>query len=83
MKEKKEETEIEKKVVNVLEKVRPYIQADGGDVLFDRFEDGVVYVKMIGACMHCAMADFTLTDGIESALVSEIPEVIKVVNITD
>ena len=82
MEEKKDIT-VEDKIVRVLEKLRPYIQADGGDVLFDRFEDGVVYVKMVGACMHCPHASMTLNDGIESALVAEVPEVIKVINVVD
>ena len=51
-----------------------------GDVKFNRFENGVVYVSMIGACSNCMVADVTLEDGIEAALINEIPEVIKVVN---
>ncbi len=72
--------EIEKKIISVLDKIRPYIQNDGGDVEFVRYENGVVYVKLIGACSDCPLADNTLEDGIETALTSEIPEVIKVVN---
>ncbi len=72
--------EIENKIKEVLDKIRPYIQNDGGDVEFVRYENGVVYVKLIGACSDCPLADNTLEDGIETALTSEIPEVIKVVN---
>ena len=63
-----------------LDKIRPYLQNDGGDVIFKRFENGVVYVALIGACSNCPMAAMTLQDGVESALVSEVDEVIKVVN---
>lgn len=72
--------EIENKIKEVLDKIRPYIVNDGGDVEFVRYENGVVYVRLMGACSDCPLADNTLESGIESALVSEIPEVIKVVN---
>lgn len=78
-KNKIDEAEIVKKVQDVINKVRPYLQNDGGDVLFKRYENGVVYVKLIGACSNCSMAQMTLQDGIENALISEVPEVIKVI----
>ena len=68
------------KINEVIDKVRPYLQNDGGDVKFKRYENGVVYVSLVGACSNCPMATMTLQDGIESALISEIPDVIKVVN---
>lgn len=71
------------KINEVLNKIRPYLQNDGGDVKFEKFENGVVYVSLLGACSNCPMAVMTLQDGVESALVSEIPEVIKVININD
>ena len=74
------EKEIVVKINEVLDKVRPYLQNDGGDVQFKRYENGVVYVSLVGACSNCPMAAMTLQDGSETALVSEIPEVIKVVN---
>ena len=66
---------MEEKIKNVLDKVRPYLQNDGGDIVFKRYENGVV-----GACSNCPMAIQTLEDGIEQALVNEIPEVVKVIN---
>lgn len=72
--------EVVDRIIAVINKVRPYLQNDGGDVKFNRFENGVVYVSLIGACSNCPMAIMTLQDGIESALISEIPEVIKVIN---
>ena len=74
------EKDIEEKIKEVIEKIRPYMQNDGGDVEFKKFENGVVYVKLTGACSGCPMATITLQEGIESVLISEIPEVIKVVN---
>ena len=80
MKEKeKNQEEVVTKVKEVIDKLRPYLQNDGGDVQFKRFENGVVYVKLIGACSNCPMATMTLQDGIEIALINEVPEVIKVV----
>ncbi len=71
---------IEKKIIEVLDRIRPYLENDGGSVKFNRFENGVVYVTLVGACSNCELATYTLEDGIESALINEIPEVIKVVN---
>lgn len=72
--------EIEKKINEVLNRIRPYLQNDGGDIIFKRYENGVVYVKMTGACSDCPLIDNTLEDGIEEALINEVPEVIKVIN---
>ena len=71
---------IEVRIKEVIDRIRPYLQNDGGDVTFKRFENGVVYVSLVGACSNCPMAAVTLEDGVESALINEIPEVIKVVN---
>ena len=72
--------EIEDKINNVLNKIRPYLENDGGNVEFVRYENGVAYVRLTGACSNCPLADHTLESGIESALINEIPEIIKVVN---
>ena len=80
MKKETNNEEVITKINEVLNKIRPYLQNDGGDVEFKKFENGVVYVSLVGACSNCPMAIMTLQDGVESALVSEIPEVIKVVN---
>lgn len=72
--------ETENRVKAVLNKLRPYLQNDGGDVVFQRYENGVVYVKLTGACSNCPLIDSTLEDGIEEAIINEVPEVIKVVN---
>ena len=66
---------IEKQIEMTLDKIRPFIQRDGGDVIFDSFIDGIVYVKMIGACDGCAHIDDTLSDGIGIILMEEVPGV--------
>lgn len=58
-----------------INKIRPYIQRDGGDVELVSFEDGIVTVRLLGACVGCFALDSTLYDGIEGILMDEIPEV--------
>ena len=71
---------IEENIKEVLNKIRPYLNQDGGDVQFIKFENGICYVKLKGACAGCMFADMTINNTIEQILTSEIPEVIKVVN---
>jgi Fe-S cluster biogenesis protein NfuA len=67
---------MKERVQEVLEKVRPSLQADGGDVeLVDVTADGVVQVKLLGHCAGCPMSTLTLKNGIERVLKAEIPEV--------
>jgi len=64
----------------VLETIRPALQADGGDVEFvDVTEDGVVTVKLVGACGHCPMSTMTLKMGIERTLKEKVPGVKEVI----
>lgn len=69
------------KVEKALNKVRPALQADGGDVELVDVEDGVVKVKLTGACGGCPMSQMTLKMGIERQLKKEIPEVKEVVTV--
>lgn len=62
-------------IKHVIEKIRPYIQRDGGDVEFVSFEDGIVTVRMLGACMGCVALDDTISEGIEAILLDEVPGV--------
>ena len=74
--------DIEKKIKELLENVRPYLQMEGGDVEFIKYEDKFVYLKLIGACANCNFQDVTLKDGIEEMLKEEIPEIEGVINVT-
>jgi Fe-S cluster biogenesis protein NfuA len=68
--------ELKEKVVAALEKVRPWLKADGGDVeLVDVTADGVVKVKLTGACGSCPMSQMTLKMGVEKVLKKEVPEI--------
>jgi Fe-S cluster biogenesis protein NfuA len=70
---------MKEKVEAALAKVRPILLAEGGDVQLIDVEDGVVKVKLTGACGGCPMATMTLKGGIERALKEEVPEVREVV----
>lgn len=69
---------MEDKIKAVLETIRPALQADGGDVEFIDFNDGIVTVRMKGACGNCPMSMMTLKQGIEKRMKAEIPEVVSV-----
>ncbi len=73
-----DEKEIERKAEEVINKIRPYINRDGGDIKFVKYEDGIVYVQMLGACVGCAAIDTTLTDGVEAIMLEEVPGIIGV-----
>ncbi len=74
---------IVKQIITVLEKIRPFLNRDGGDVEFVRFENGIVYVKMVGACAGCDLIDSTLQDGIATLLMEEVPGVVAVRNVEE
>jgi Fe-S cluster biogenesis protein NfuA len=69
---------LEKKVLDVLDEIRPRIQADGGDVEFVSIQNGIVKVRLVGACAGCPMSALTLKQGIEVLLKQKIPEIIRV-----
>lgn len=75
---------IEKRVKNILEQVRPYLQQDGGDVNFvELTDDMVVMVELTGACGSCPYSTMTLKNGIESVMKKSIPEIKSVEQITE
>lgn len=65
------------------ERVRPAVMQDGGDIVFDRFEDGVVYLQMQGACAGCPSSTMTLKSGIENMLKHYVLEVLEVRAVPD
>ena len=67
---------MKEKVQAAIDKIRPMLKADGGDVeLIDISEDGVVQVRLQGACSGCPMSQMTLKNGIERIIKQEVPEV--------
>lgn len=68
--------ELTRKVNNVIEQIRPYLQADGGDIeLVEITADNVVNVSLQGACHSCPMSTITLKNGVEAAMIKAIPEI--------
>ena len=76
-----EENDLTLRIIAVIDKIRPYLISDGGNLEFVKYENNIVYVRLFGACKDCAMIDVTLKDGIEEMIVNEIPEVKSVINI--
>lgn len=73
-----------KEIKEVLDAISPFVQADGGDVEFiDLTPEGVVQIRLLGACVGCGLADVTVYQGIEQALTEEVEGVIGVELIQD
>jgi Fe-S cluster biogenesis protein NfuA len=72
---------IRDRVLQALEKVRPYLQSDGGDIdLIDVTDDMTVKVKLTGACHGCPYSMQTLKAGVEQAIMNEVPEIKRVIS---
>ena len=79
---KQEHSEIEKKIIGILEtKIRPAVAKDGGDIKFKEFKDGVVKVELQGSCSGCPSSTMTLKQGVQNLLCHYLPEVKEVVAI--
>ena len=72
---------LENKIKELIEDLRPFLNQDGGDIEFIRYEDNFVYIKLTGACAHCAFQDETINFGIEAYLKEQVPEIEGVINI--
>lgn len=77
--------EIEEKIDEVLEKIRPFLAREGGNVLLDHYdpETGICYVNMVGACSSCSLASYDVSESIEVMLMDEVSEVKKVELVSD
>ena len=81
MTKKIEKEDTVSKIKEILEALRPYLNMDGGDVEFIKYEEKIVYVKLTGACAACMFSDETIKNGLFEAIRTEIPEVKDVINI--
>jgi len=82
--EQSNHSELENKIKNVLEQIRPYLQSDGGDIKYVGLtEDNVVNVELTGACGSCPYSIITLKNGVETAIKKAIPAIkaVEAVNI--
>ena len=75
------ENKVEEQIQKILNKIRPYLNSEGGDLEYLGFKDGIVYIRMLGACIDCGALDSTFKDGIEALLLENVPEVIEVKNL--
>ena len=75
--------DVEKRIIEEIDKLRPFLQNDGGNIEFVKYEDGNVYVRLTGACAGCSMIDYTLKEGVEEILTNEIPEVKSVIKVEE
>ena len=69
---------MKEKIEKVLDRLRPYLINDGGDIEFIDYKDWICYLKFLGHCANCSLMDVTLNDGIKEALINEIPEITDV-----
>ena len=69
------------KIVEIINQLRPYLNSDGGDIEFVKYEDNYVYIKLYGACAACAFKDYTIEDNILEAVKEEVPEVEGIINV--
>lgn len=83
-KEDPQESDIIQSIISLLNaRIRPAVQRDGGDIKFRAFENGIVWVEMLGSCSGCPYATRTLKDGVEKILQTYIPQVKSVQNISE
>lgn len=73
---------VEERIKDILDDMRPYLNAEGGNIEFIKYENGTLFVKLSGACAFCAYQDTTLQDSILKSLQEEIPEVKEIINVT-
>lgn len=72
---------VEERINDILDQMRPYLNADGGNIDLIKYENGTAFVKLTGACAHCGYQDSTLQDSILQSLQDEIPEVKEIINV--
>lgn len=71
----------EDKIKEILSSLRPYLNMEGGDIEFVKYEDKIVYIKLTGACAACMFSDDTIQYSVFETLKSEIPEIENVINV--
>ena len=72
---------IEEKIKEMIENIRPYLNMDGGDIEYVKYEDNYVYIKLNGACTNCLLQDNTINDGMLTMFQEEIPEIKGIINV--
>jgi len=75
------EKDNEKIIKEIIDDIRPYLNNDGGDIEFIKYEDNTVFVKLYGACNHCGLQDYTLNDNILELIKEKLPEANNIINV--
>ena len=70
-------------IIDTIDKIRPFLINDGGNIEFVKYENNIVYIKLLGACSHCEFIDYTIKDSIEFTIKEMIPTIEQVINISD
>lgn len=73
--------EVIEKIQAILDIIRPAIMTDGGDIEFVQFQDGIVSIRLTGACVGCPAAMYTFKLGVQDTLMSQVPEIKQVVQV--
>lgn len=72
---------LEEKIKEKIDDIRVFLNIEGGDIEYIKYEEGYVYIKLLGACANCSYIDVTIKDTIENYLQEEIPEIKGVINV--
>ncbi len=72
---------IENKIKEMIDNIRPYLNMDGGDIEYIKYEDNYVYIKLTGACTNCLLQDNTINDNLFQMFKEEIPEIKGIINV--
>ena len=72
---------MEEKIIDIINQIRPYLNSDGGNIEFIKYENNIVYIKLTGACGCCQFKNDTINDGILRTIQKKIPTVVNVISI--
>lgn len=68
-------------IIEIIAQLRPYLNSDGGDIEFLKYEDNYVYIKLYGACAACQFKDYTIQDNIFEAIKEKVPGIKGIINV--
>lgn len=71
----------QEKIIEIISQLRPYLNSDGGDIEFIKYENDYVYIKLYGACAACQFRDYTIQDNIFEAIKEQVPSVKGIINV--
>ena len=77
----KKENNAEEKIKDMILNIKPFLNMDGGDIEYIKYENNYVYVKLTGACSNCLMQDNTINDGLLNMFQEEMPEIKGIINV--